>query len=51
MKIKECSDRELFEKIRLGNERVFDEIHSRYAHRMYIYAFHTVLCFTNCVHL
>jgi RNA polymerase sigma-70 factor (ECF subfamily) len=40
MKIKECSDRELFEKIRLGNERVFDEIHSRYAHRMYIYAFH-----------
>jgi RNA polymerase sigma-70 factor (ECF subfamily) len=38
MKTKECSDSELFEMIRLGNERAFDEIHSRYAHRMYLYA-------------
>ena len=42
MKTMECSDSELFEMIRSGHEKAFDEIHSRYAHRMYMYAFNVL---------
>ena len=37
--IKECTDEQLLAKMYEGNQFAFDEIHNRYAHNMYVYAY------------